>query len=155
MREITVSGHLAADPEMKSGNNGQWWKFRIGNNEYGDEKDANGKSITSWYSVLSFVNKPILAKMKKGSFVKVSGDYSDKIYVGQNGQSYIDRTIIAYDIKFMEGSRSADATSTDSAREVSRPPETKITTSAAMPQPASSGMQFMPPTKEGFDDLPF
>lgn len=97
MRQITVTGNLAADAEVKMSKQGNAYvQFRIGNHEYNEE-------TTHWYNVTT--NIPFYVNMakhyKKGNRVIVIGDYSDEIYKSQRtGQCEISRDIRACAIYF-------------------------------------------------------
>ena len=44
MRKITLTGHIVADAERKISKGGkEYLSFRIANNEFNDEKGADGK----------------------------------------------------------------------------------------------------------------
>ena len=98
MRKITVTGHLGADPEMKSTRNGvNYVSFRIGNNEYSDD-------TTYWFSVSVWdttLQNFCLKNLKKGSGVAIYGHYNDRLYTNpKTNQPEISRDILAKDIDF-------------------------------------------------------
>ena len=152
MRLITVTGNLAADPEILTRTDGSnYTKFRIGNHEFSDGKDGN----TRWFTVFYEKTDGIVNALKKGSGVVVIGDYKDNIYQGQNGTTSIDRMVSAVKIDFFSTGKRDDSqqpqqqaqpqpapTTTSEAK-----PATKPKTKAAAPAPA--------PEPDGVDDLPF
>lgn len=162
MRNITVSGFIVADAEKRVRANGiGYWLLRMGNNEFGDGKDEQGRPINSWYSC--FLDDRIFGNLgqhlKKGKPIIVSGRYSDKIYSRNDGQCDISREINVTDISFMpyEGNNKNNAgtqqTMPDSA--------TSHTGSATPPQPQQTynskptTADLVIPAQDDTDDLPF
>ena len=96
MREITVTGNLAADAEVLQTKNGEnYLRFRVGNHEFGDEKDE-----TRWFDVTMFIIPKISQFLKKGTGVRVIGDYKDSTYESEKYGTIIKRDIIAYKVDF-------------------------------------------------------
>lgn len=146
MREIQISGNLAADPERKTNERGSYWQFRMGNHERMD-----GEGSTSWFTVITSRDLPIFKFIKKGSSVLVKGDYADKIYHSEKTSTdLIDRTVYAFDIKFYGTPKSdgqqqgATATPTASQTPVAQSVQAAATTAAPVM-----------PTASVDDDLPF
>ena len=147
MRNITVTGNLATDPEILTRQDGSnYTKFRIGNHEFSDGKDGDTKWFTEFYPRTD----GIVNALKKGSGVVVIGDYKDGIYNSPTKGTGVDRTITAYKIDFFssgakreEGSPIVQTTTPAPAQET----KPKKTTKAAAPAP--------PPADSGVDDLPF
>ena len=153
---ITVSGNLAADPEILTKQDGSnYTKLRIGNHEYSDGKDGN----TKWFTVFYPRTDGIVNALKKGSGVIAIGDYSDNIYNSQTRGADIDRIISAYKLDFF---------STGTKRDDSQQPRQ---TTAPVASPAQSQSEQKPaaakkttakaptlppaPAADGVDDLPF
>ena len=158
MRTITVTGNLAADPEILTRQDGtNYTKLRIGNHEYSDGKDGNTKWFTAFYPRTD----GIINALKKGSGVLVMGDYADNIYQSQTRGTDIDRIISAYKIDFFSTGTKRDDNQqprlapapvaspapTPTPAE-NKPTATKKTTSKAPTPPTA-------PAADGVDDLPF
>ena len=150
---ITVSGNLAADPEILTRQDGtNYTKIRIGNHEYTDGKDGN----TKWFTVFYPRTDGIINALKKGSGVIAIGDYTDNIYQSQTKGADIDRIISAYKLDFFSTAKRDDnqqprQNQAPATQEAPAPTETKPaakkTTKAATPPSA--------PVPDGVDDLPF
>ena len=148
MRTITVTGNLAADPEILTRPDGtNYTKLRIGNHEYSDGKDGNTKWFTAFYDRTD----GIVNALKKGSGVLVIGDYKDSLYQSQTRGADIDRIISAFKIDFFSSGTKRDDAQQPQQQQQAEPAETKPAakkaTKAATPPPA--------PTGDGVDDLPF
>ena len=154
MRTITVTGNLAADPEILTKQDGtNYTKLRIGNHEYSDGKDGN----TKWFTVFYSRTDGIVNALKKGSGVIAIGDYSDNIYNSQTRGADIDRIVSAYKLDFFstgakrdDNQQSRQEPVTSSVPAPSAPKATaakKTTVKPTTPPPA--------PVADGVDDLPF
>lgn len=158
MRTITVTGNLAADPEILTRQDGtNYTKFRIGNHEYSDGKDGN----TKWFTVFYPRTDGIVNALKKGSGILVVGDYKDSIYQSPTKGSDIDRIISAFKIDFFSTGTKRDENQQTQQGTAQTPYPTpapapaepkpattkKPTTKAPTPPPA--------PAADGVDDLPF
>ena len=156
MRTITVTGNLAADPEILTRPDGtNYTKLRIGNHEYSDGKDGD----TRWFTVFYERTDGIVNALKKGSGVLVVGDYKDNIYQSPTKGADIDRIVSALKIDFYSSGAKRDDNQQAPTQQAAQPqptptqqaetkPTTKKTTKAAAPAPA-------PPAPDGVDDLPF
>lgn len=157
MRLITVTGNLAADPEILTKPDGKnYTKLRLGNHEYADGKDGN----TKWFTVFYDRTDGIINALKKGSGVLVVGDYKDNIYQSPTKGTDIDRIVSAVKVDFYStGSKRDDNQQAPTQQQVPQPqpaptqqaetkPTAKKTTKAAAPAPAQ-------PVPDGVDDLPF
>lgn len=153
MRSITVTGNLAADPEILTRPDGtNYTKLRIGNHEYSDGKDGNTKWFTAFYNRTD----GIINALKKGSGVLIMGDYADSIYQSQTKGTDIDRIISVYKIDFFSSGTKRDdnqqpqqaqaPVASPTPAPTSAKPAAKKTTKAT-PPPA--------PVADGVDDLPF
>lgn len=155
MRTIIVSGRVVADAQKLSTASGvEYLSFRLANNEFSDEKGADGKPITHWYRVTAFDGRLAnLAKyLTKGKAVNVTGRYSDKIYQNKQGVCDISRDITATIIDFQEYNRQDDGgttanrtTTTVEIPQVTSTPQ--VTQAKPQPQPIVSDSDD--------DDLPF
>lgn len=105
MRKMMVSGFLVADAEKGVSTNGTpYMTFRIGNNDYSNKKDENGRPVTYWFRITSYNPEHInLSKyLVKGKPVTVIGNYTDDIYQSRTtGNCEISRDIKAQSIDFM------------------------------------------------------
>lgn len=109
MRKLILSGRIVADAEKKVTVNGrEFISFRLGNNEFGDDKNADGEPITYWFNVSSFNQAHInlLKYLTKGKPINVIGSYKDNIYQNKSGNCEIGRNILADSIDFQIGNES-------------------------------------------------
>jgi single-stranded DNA-binding protein len=158
MRMITVSGNLAADPEILTKQDGSnYTKLRIGNHEYSDGKDGN----TKWFTVFYPRTDGIVNALKKGSGVIAIGDYSDNIYNSQTRGADIDRIISAYKLDFFSTGTKRDDNQ-QPRQATAQTPSLSPTPTPAEPKPATAKKPTpkapTPPTApagDGVDDLPF
>ena len=117
MRKLILSGRIVADAEKKVTVNGrEYLSFRLGNNEFGDEKNSDGKPITYWFNVSSFnqAHVNLLKYLTKGKPVNVIGSYKDNIYQNKAGNCDISRNILADSIDFQIGNEGNNANHTTS-----------------------------------------
>ena len=152
MRTITVTGNLAADPEILTRTDGtNYTKLRIGNHEYSDGKDGNTKWFTAFYGRTD----GIVNALKKGSGVLVMGDYADNIYQSQTKGTDIDRIISAFKIDFFStGSKRDDNQQPQHVPDAS-PTPAAAEAKAAPKKPAKAATPPQAPVTDGVDDLPF
>lgn len=154
MREFTVTGNLGADAEVLTDKNGgNYIRFRLANHEFGDAENE-----TRWFDVTMFSVPRISQFLKKGTGVRVIGDYKDSVYQSEKYGTQINRNITAFKVDFWnsgkrdEGEQPAQATPAPAeqvpvaAEKPKAPKATKATKTA--PAPAA-------PATEGEDDLPF
>ncbi len=154
MRTITVTGNLAADPEILTKADGKnYTKLRIGNHEYSDGKDGNTKWFTAFYDRTD----GIVNALKKGSGVLVVGDYKDSIYQSPTKGSDIDRIISAFKIDFFStGSKRDENQQPQQAQSHVASPAPVESKPAAAKNPTAKAPTPPPaPAADGVDDLPF
>ena len=117
MRKLILSGRIVADAQKKVTVNGrEFISFRLGNNEFGDEKNSDGKPITYWFNVSSFnqAHVNLLKYLTKGKPINVIGSYKDNIYQNKAGNCDISRDILADSIDFQIGNESNSTHHTNS-----------------------------------------
>lgn len=155
MRTITVTGNLAADPEILTRADGtNYTKLRIGNHEYSDGKDGNTKWFTAFYGRTD----GIVNALKKGSGVLVMGDYADNLYQSQTKGTDIDRIISAFKIDFFStGSKRDDnQQQKQTTPQVASKAQTSVEQKSAAPKKSETKAPATPaPTADSVDDLPF
>ena len=143
MRNITVSGNLATDPEILTrGDGSNYTKFRIGNHEFSDGKDGD----TKWFTVFYPRTDGIVNVLKKGSGVVVIGDYTDSVYNSPTRGAGVDRTISAFKIDFF---------SSGAKRDDNQQPAPVATPVADVKPKKTTKAPTPPPAESGVDDLPF
>lgn len=154
MREITVTGHVAADPETKTTKNGtEYVTFRIGNHEYNDEEGT-----TYWFSVTVWERglQNWCKSLKKGSAVNVTGRLTDRAYISnKTNQPEVGRDIRATYVEYaLTARRDDDSQTAQSApapaaapAEAPAAPKAAKTTKKATTAPAAEA--------QPDDDLPF
>jgi len=156
MRTIEVIGRIAADAERKISKGGrEYLSFRIGNNEYNDEKGPDGKQKAYWFSVTSFNHIPMTQYLTKGKPVFVRGAYSDRVYQNREGNCEVGRDIIASEISFVDFGGDKQQTAQNSTQQQASPViQTKMEapkpTTAELKVPSSNAV-----TDDVDDDLPF
>lgn len=151
MRIITVSGNLAAKPEvLNARDSGETYlRFRLASHEYNDKEDE-----TRWFEVIAFNNPAIANHFDKGSSVWVAGKYSDSTYTSDKYGIQINRKIIATDMGFWGGGKPAN---TDGTNAQTAPQQAQHTAPAAQ-APAAPPVQEQAvsvPEANMDDDLPF
>lgn len=125
MRKLIVNGHLGADPEVKTTKNGnKYTTFRMANSEYTDENNA-----TYWFNVTvwdTFLQNWCINNLKKGSFVLVDGEYSNRLYTSNKTGAYdIGNDIRAASVHFGGGSkRDGETPSNDNTPATDKPQKT-------------------------------
>lgn len=152
MRKMIVSGHLGANPEVKTTNRGtQYTTFRIANHEFND-----GENVTYWFTVT--VWEPTLQNfcksLKKGSLVYVDGEYTDRTYLSnKTNQTDVGRDLRATAIYFGLGNkREDDAQAGQTAPQAAPVPEQTPAPAPVVEQPTTDAA---PAAEGGDDDLPF
>ena len=155
MRQITITGFLAADAEVKMSKQGNAFiQFRMANNEYNEDKPY-------WFTVTS--NIPFYVNMakyfKKGSNVIVTGDYTDDIYQTKTGTCDISRNIRAVAIYFNNSGRQNNEDKTTSNESTAVKTDEKFTTDVKMgelkPQATTKPTPKVTVADSDEDDLPF
>lgn len=162
MRIITVNGRISADVTRqvsKSGN--EFISFSLANNEFGDEKDTDGKPITQWFRVTSFLpqHMSLAQHLKKGKPITVVGKYSNRLYQSQTtGKWGISNDIIASEIAFEIGSERQNMNGASQVATQSNPntvgDEIPQATSRQMGTPQVATVQTVQSSADD-DDLPF
>ena len=163
MRKLILSGRIVADAEKKVTVNGrEFISFRLGNNEFGDEKNSDGKPITYWFNVSSFnqAHVNLLKYLTKGKPVNVIGSYKDNIYQNKSGNCEIGRNILADSIDFQignEGNNANHITSNTTSTPKTEVPQvtasevkTKVTTTTSKPKSTPAAVN-----DSDDDELPF
>lgn len=160
MRKLEVTGHIVADAERKISKSGkEYLSFRIANNEFNDEKGADGKQKPYWIGVTSLNQRhfSMAQYLTKGKPIIVEGDYSDRIYQNKEGNCEISRDILANAIYFLPGS---GENGTNSAATAGQPATAapKAQTKMETPKPTTEELK-IPTTATTEDDdddeLPF
>ena len=157
MRVLTISGRIVADAQKQISQQGrEFMTFRLANNEFGDEKDTQGKPITYWFRVTSF-NPRCLNMVKyltKGKPINVIGAYSDSIYTNKNtGNCEISRDIIADRIEFEVGNYESTQNGNSEQHQVT----TQQSNVVDIPKVTTSTVQTTTTNNvtDASDDLPF
>lgn len=157
MREISVTGNLAADAEVLQTKNGEnYLRFRMGNHEFGDDKED-----TRWFDVTMFNIPKIAQFLKKGTGVRVIGDYKDSTYESEKYGTVINRNITAFKVDFWSSGKNnsdapkaeAEKTEAPAAPVAAKPAkaQSKKTTATKDSLPFGDSPEPMPAD----DDLPF
>ena len=159
MRKLMLSGRIVADAQKQVTTNGhEYITFRLGNNEYNDEKNSEGKPITYWFRVTSFNTNHInLAKyLTKGKPVIVVGNYKDNVYQNnKTGNCEIGRDIILDSLDFINdgnGNNSQNNIKTQKTTSTTAIPEVTSAVPKTQPQPTAPVNTAV---NDDDDDLPF
>ena len=172
MRIITLSGRIASDAIKQTTRKGkEYIYFRMGNNEFGDAKDEQGRPITYWFAVTCFSGEYMNMQpyLTKGKPITVVGRYSDMVYQNRNtGNCEIGRNIRAEMIYFQEtnnkttdgnGSQMTESSQTNTVKQNNAVEMPK--TQTQMVKPEHNDMVGRTNTNASFanndsdDDLPF
>lgn len=154
MREISITGNLAADAEILTDKNGgNYIRFRMANREFSDPENE-----TRWFDVTMFTIPRISQFLKKGAGVRVYGEYKDSLYQNDKYGAQINRNITAFKVDFWNGNGKRDEQDRSAQQKpqeaVTPKPEKdkvqKVTTTKA----AKSTSSFVAPIGSD-DDLPF
>lgn len=160
MRQITITGFLAADAEIKMSKQGNaYLSFRMANHEYNEEK-------AQWYNVTSSIPHLInIGKhLKKGSNVIITGDYSDDIYQTKQGTCDISRSVRAFSINFNGGGNSKQNSETKNIetskvestnQKITKHSDVEITMGEFKPQNETKNVSSTSVSMDDDDDLPF
>lgn len=156
MREFTVTGNLGADAEVLTDKNGgNYIRFRLANHEFGDAENE-----TRWFDVTMFSVPRISSFLKKGTGVRVIGDYKDSVYQSEKYGTQINRNITAFKVDFWnsgkreEGEQAeAKPAPAEQAPVAAEKPKTPKATKAS--KTATAPAAPVMPAEGGEDDLPF
>lgn len=89
LNKVTLIGHLGADPEARSLNNGgEVVHFRLATSESWKDRDGNRQERTEWHQVVCFnenLGKVIKNYTRKGSKVYVEGQLQTRKWTDQSG----------------------------------------------------------------------
>lgn len=166
MRKIIINGRIVNNAEKKTNKNGrEYIQFRFANNEYGDPKDENGKTITYWFNVTSYETRCMALQkyLTKGRPINIIGSYSDNLYQNKNtGNCDIGRNILAETIEFEvgrpldeNGQVLSNTSSTTNSEEMLKTQTRMVSSEVA--QAAKAANVTIPVVNNGSDDddLPF
>ncbi len=107
LRNLTLTGHLGNDPEVKTTSNGrQYTTFRLANHVYTDPENT-----TYWYTITVWDTglQKLCQSFKKGSYVYVIGLPTDRTYKSnKTGMDEIGRDIRAESAGFVGGNKRDD-----------------------------------------------
>ena len=150
MRQLQVSGFLAAEPEIKTARSGKnYASFRMSNHERNDKEDE-----TFWTNVVSMETGGLIPHLKKGSAVIVTGDYSNHAYNSDKYGIQVDNSLIAWHIEFWGNKPKDQADGQQPAQAASPAPAPQQAAAPAKPAPQQAAAPVTMPTSSD-DDLPF
>lgn len=154
MREFSVTGNLGADAEVLTDKNGSnYIRFRLANHEFGDQENE-----TRWFDVTMFSVPRISSFLKKGTGVRVIGDYRDSVYESEKYGTQINRNITAFKIDFWNSGKREDGEQQTESKTVAAKPAQVAAEKPKAPKAAKAQSAPAAPTMpaEGSeDDLPF
>lgn len=161
MKKITITGRLVADVQKQITTNGkEYIELRIANNDFNNEKDAEGKPTTYWFRGTSFNPQffGLAQYLKKGKPIIVTGTYSDNIYQSKiTGNCEISRNILIDSIEFIDfgSNKESQQSSTSSAGNTTNNSELPKVTNTPASQTMKATKEVIPPEEDDEDDLPF
>jgi len=148
INEVTLIGHLGADPEVRRLENGTAvGRFSLATNESYKDKDGNWQTTTEWHNVVVWRDQAERAEtvLKKGALCFVSGKISYRKYTDKDGVERQVTDIVADRFRLLEKkeggsegarfpqsepgttpSNSASSNTTSNAKEVGVPPEAGV-----------------------------
>jgi single-stranded DNA-binding protein len=157
MREFSVTGNLGADAEVLTDKNGSnYIRFRLANHEFGDQENE-----TRWFDVTMFSVPRISSFLKKGTGVRVIGDYKDSVYESEKYGTQINRNITAFKIDFWNSGKREDGEQQSESKTAETKPapvaaeKPKATKSSKAAKAESVPAAPTMPAEGGEDDLPF
>jgi single-strand DNA-binding protein len=160
MRQIELTGRLAADAERKISKTGkEFLSFRVGSNEFND-KDEQGNQKTYWFNVTTFNQRHfgMAQYLTKGKSIIVEGDYSDRLYQNREGNCEIARDIMANAIYFNSDGNSNNNSNGKQTKATTQTSPVTQTTMATKPTTADVKVPEAPvvsTSNDDEDDLPF
>lgn len=171
MRNLNVTGRLAADAEVKTTKNGkQFIEFRMANNEYSrNASDGDGsKTVTYWFRVTSFNENhlKLVQFLKKGHSIAVVGKLEVSPYVSNTtNKPEAGLEVLAYDIQFdpnfsspkTDGENTQTTVAATTAQQAESAPAKPKATRNPTTTPIKPKQQkpVEQPQEEDTDDLPF
>lgn len=99
MNQLTIMGHLGADPEVRFTSSGQ----KVTTLRVAANQRRGGKEETLWWRVTIWGEQfdKMMPYLKKGSAIIVSGEMlKPEIYNNKEGQPQISLNIVAYHLAF-------------------------------------------------------
>lgn len=99
MNQMTIMGHLGADPEVRFTSSGQ----KVTTLRVAANQRRGGKDETFWWRVTIWGESfdKVLSYFKKGSAIIVSGEMlKPEIYTNKEGQPQVSLNLVAYHIAF-------------------------------------------------------
>ncbi|HMX41588.1 MAG TPA: single-stranded DNA-binding protein [Saprospiraceae bacterium] len=153
INKVTLIGHLGADPEIRTLENGtSVGRFSLATNENYKDREGNWQTMTDWHNIVVWRDLADRAKnmLKKGSTVYVEGKISYRKYTDKDGVEKNLTDIVANTFRLLDKREGSGGY--DSRFPSAEPPTRANASDAASMTPSSQDTP--PPPAEG-DDLPF
>lgn len=153
INKVTLIGHLGADPEIRTLENGTAvGRFSLATNENYKDREGNWQTLTDWHNIVVWRELADRAKtqLKKGSTVYVEGKISYRKYTDKDGVEKNLTDIVANTFRLLD---KREGTGSFDSRFPNTEPLARTSGSDAANMPPSSH-DTPPPPAEG-DDLPF
>lgn len=135
-------GRLGADPETRFAANGTAvTNIRIAVGKKWKDKNGQAQESTEWVPVVMFSKLAEIAGeyLKKGSRVRINGEFRTRKWEGQDGQPRYTTEIVASEMQMLDGRSEGQA--------AGQQPQQN--------QAPAQGGGFQPPADDFSDDLPF
>ena len=103
INKVELSGFAGMDPEVKTMKNGtQMLRFSLATGSSYKNKNEEWVRETTWHNIVMWgkVAEQALDKIKKGSFVKLSGKIANRPYTDKNGVKHqvTEITALSFDV---------------------------------------------------------
>lgn len=156
INEVTLIGHLGADPEVRRLENGTAvGRFSLATNESYKDKDGNWQTTTEWHNVVVWRDQAERAEtvLEKGALCFVSGKISYRKYTDKDGIERQVTDIVSDRFRLLEknkvGSEGAKFPQSEPGATPSNSASNTTNNAKEVGVPPESGLP------EALDDLPF
>jgi len=105
INKVELNGFAGMDPEVKTMKNGtQMLRFSLATGSSYKNKNEEWVRETTWHNIVMWgkVAELALDKIKKGSFVKLSGKIANRTYTDKNGEKHQVTEITALSFETIE-----------------------------------------------------
>ncbi len=110
INSVTLMGNLGSDPELATTKTGKsWCKFRIATHYSQRAENGERQEFTTWHNVKAYGKTAEVCQtyLKKGRMAVVEGRIQNSSYKKEDGTDGFWSEIVARDVKFIGGGRSA------------------------------------------------
>lgn len=151
-QNITLIGHLGADPELRWTQDGRpTLTMRVAVNDRRKARTGEWQEVTHWWSVTHFGSAAeALARMlQKGSQVAIAGRPDFSIWSAQDGSPRLGLAVVANELRLLAGGRDREEETSPGYAPAPREPVAAGSAPSPRPTPAVAA------DAGDVDDLPF